>query len=338
MTKLSAYDIIVAQTEEATGQSLHDRVEGIIHSNPALVAYDDTAADLLLSVAALLQDRVPNQTGYFGLDLARMVEEWPVIVRGVNAAIGFLEEERVLDGDRFPTEPALAPLIALWSGVPQQPDQLGNARVLLRKYMWRAFFTDRYERAAATAALQDYRALRTAIAGTGDPSRVPCLDEAQHPLPVAEALIQARWPKRRDRLARAILLVSLRGGAQDIADGATVTRDHLKRREYHHLFPVAYLKTRGIEETEANRALNCALITWRTNRTVAANSPLSYLTSRAEAAALGENEIRRRLATHNTSFDGLTQMEYREFLADRARTTLSAIQALCNGQAWTPTV
>lgn len=338
MTKLSAYDIIVAQTEEATGQSLHDRVQGIIRSNPELVAYDDNPEDLLLSVAALLQDRVPNQTGYFGLDLARMVAEWPVIECGVNATISFLEEERVLDGDCFPTEPALAPLIALWSDAPQQPDRLGNARVVLRKYMWRAFFTDRYERAAATAALQDYRALRVAIAATDDPSKVPCFDETQHPLPVVEALIQARWPKRRDRLARALLLVSLRGGAQDIADGATVTRDHLRRREYHHLFPVAYLRAQGIEEAEAYRALNCALITWRTNRAVAANSPLAYLTARAEAAALGETDIRRRLATHNISFDGLSQMRYGEFLADRAKATLSAIQALCKGEQWTPTV
>jgi len=196
--------------------------------------------------------------------------------------------------------------------------------------------TDRYERAAATAALQDYRALRTVIAGGADPSNVPCFNEVEHPLPVVEALIQARWPKRRDRLARAILLVSLRGGAQDIADGTTVTRDHLKRREYHHLFPVAYLQTKGIEEAEAYRALNCAMITWRTNRAVAANSPLAYLTARAEAATLGENEIRRRLATHNASFDGLTRLEYREFLAERANTALNAIRALCNGENWTP--
>src|SRR5208282_338179 len=131
MTKLSAFDIIVAQTEEETGQSLHDLVKGIIHSCPELVAYDETPDDLLLSVAALLQDRVPNQTGYFGLDLAQMVAQWPVIERGVNAALAFLREEVVLDSDRFPTEPALAPLIALWGNAPQQPDQLGNTRVLL---------------------------------------------------------------------------------------------------------------------------------------------------------------------------------------------------------------
>jgi hypothetical protein len=338
MAKLTAFDIIVAQTEETTGQSLHDLVKGTIHSCPELIAYDETPEDTLLSAASLLQDRVPNQTGYFGLDLNRMVTDWPIIKRGVEAAIDFLEEERVLDADRFPTEPALAPIIALWANVPDQPDQLGNSRVLLRRYLWRAFFTERYERAAATAALQDYRALRKAITCSGDAANVPCFDEAQYPLPTAEEIMQAKWPKRRDRLARAVLLVSLRGGAQDIADGATATRDHLKRREHHHLFPVAHLRDQGIEDAEAYRALNCAVITWRTNRTIAAGEPLAYLKARAEAAALGEDEIRRRLATHNISFEALSHMQYRKFLAARAQTTLEAIQNLCNGEQWTPTV
>jgi len=39
MVKLQAYDIIVAQTEEETGRSLHDLVQGIIHTSPELVAY-----------------------------------------------------------------------------------------------------------------------------------------------------------------------------------------------------------------------------------------------------------------------------------------------------------
>ena len=301
-------------------------------------AYDETPEDLLLSVSALLQNRVPNQTGYFGLDLPQLVTQWPVIDRGVKAAFAFLEEERVLDGDRFPTEPALAPLIALWANAPEQPDRLGNARNLLRKYMWRAFFTDRYERAAATAALQDYRALREVLHGSGDAANIPCFNESQHPLPEVEELLQSKWPKRRDRLARAILLVSLRGGALDIADGATVTREHLKRREYHHLFPVAHLETLGIEEGGAYRALNCALITWKTNRTIGAKNPLDYLTARTEAAKLGENEIRQRLRSHNISYDDLSRCGYQDFLTNRAKTTMEAVQVLCNGQRWSPPV
>ena len=63
-----------------------------------------------------------------------------------------------------------------------------------------------------------------------------------------EELKQAGWPKKRERLARAILLVSLYGGAHDIADDTPVNRARLKQRESHHLFPMAYLRTQGYDD------------------------------------------------------------------------------------------
>jgi hypothetical protein len=102
-----------------------------------------------------------------GLDLERMIQQWPSIVRGAKETVRFLEQERVPDEQRLPTVSPLAPLVALWSMVPEIQDTRGNAQIILRKYLWRAFFTDRYERAAATAALQDYRVLRDVLAGSG---------------------------------------------------------------------------------------------------------------------------------------------------------------------------
>lgn len=333
--RLTAFDIVVAQTEAEAGESLHDLVRGLAASVPGLPAYDEPE-DMVLNVMALIQDRVPNQTGYLGLDFKRMVEEWPIMVDGARAAVEFLEQERVFDSTRLPTESVLAPLIALWARVPEQPDVRGNARILLRKYLWRAFFTDRYERAAATAALQDYRALRDVLAGTAEETSVPCLDSAQHPLPAIEALLQAGWPKRRDRLARAILLLSSRGGALDLADGQVVTRSHLERREYHHLFPVAFLRDQGMDEAEASKALNCALISWRTNRAISAKEPIRYLVERAEASALGEAEIRHRLVTHAIPYDLLAGGDYSTFLEARAALAQRAIVALCDGHSWMP--
>lgn len=334
---LTAFDIIVAQTEEATGQSLHALVNGLAASVPGLPAYD-AAEDVALNVMALLQDRVPNQTGYLGMDFQRMVTDWPLLVEGARIAIEFLEQEFVFDSSRLPTESVLAPLIALWAAVPHQPDKRGNARILLRKYLWRAFFTDRYERAAATAALQDYRGLRDVLAGKADQSSVPCFNEIQHPLPTVEALVQAGWPKKRDRLARAILLLSLRGGALDLADGQVVTRQNLGQREYHHLFPVAYLRDRGVEENDAYRAMNCALVSWRTNRAISAKEPIKYLIERSEASDLGVPEIRHRLHTHGIDIDALSQDDYDAFLRQRSETATLAIKTLCNGEAWKPSV
>jgi len=333
--RLTTFDIIVAQTEEATGESLHDLVEGLASTVPNLSDYD-TPEDIVMSVMALLQNRVPNQSGYLGIDLPQMIDDWGKMVEASKRAIEFFEQEMVFDSTRLPTESILAPIIALWSFVDKSPDAQGNARVMLRKYMWRGFFTDRYERAAATAALQDYRALRDVIKEGKSESIVPCFNELDHPLPEVEALVQARWPRKRDRLARAILQVSLRGGANDIADDNRVSRSQLKQREYHHLFPVGYLRDLGSHDENANRALNCALISWRTNRAISAKEPLQYLKERADASTLGEVEIRRRLATHSINYDSMAKGDYDKFLKERAKLIFRAMRDLCDGMPWSP--
>jgi hypothetical protein len=50
----------------------------------------------------------------------------------------------------LPTDVIVAPLSALWGLAPKGLDAEGEARTLLRKYLWRAFFTDCYERTSAT--------------------------------------------------------------------------------------------------------------------------------------------------------------------------------------------
>lgn len=197
-------------------------------------------------------------------------------------------------------------LAALHEFIPTAPDEIGNARSLLRKFLWRASFTGRYEAAAATASFQGFRALRERL--TGQETPVPLFDESQYPIPTADVLKNAGWPKGRDSLARAILNVTIRAGARDVADDAIATRQQLRKREYHHLFPASLLeKEAGLGSRDIYRALNYALITWGTNRTISAKEPIIYLRERVERADLGETEIRRRLATHYVPYNKLAK-------------------------------
>ena len=247
--------------------------------------------------------------------------------------MAFLKQERVPDEDRLPSRAPIAPLIALFARAPDIPDALGNFRTILKSYLWRSFYTDRYEKAAANAALQDYRALSKTV--VGDESILPPIFES--PLPDGNELLATGWPKKKDRLARAVLLLSMQSGALDIADGSELIPANVSRREYHHLFPVAYLRDNlGIEGDEANTALNCALITWRTNRTIGAQEPVQYLKERTEASSLGEDEIKRRLASHTVSFEALSEGKYDEFRLARAEVFESAIRKLSSGEHWEP--
>lgn len=330
--RLTPFDIVVAEVEGETGESLHDHVASLNGQVPGLARYAEPS-DIVLDATALMQDRAPNQAGYLGINWDRMLEEWELLVAGAKRTVEFLEQERVPDADRLPSRAPIAPLIALFSKAPERPDALGNVRTLLKSYLWRSFFSDRYEKAAATAALQDYRVLSKAVSGEGDAS--PPIFKAA--LPEGDELLATSWPKKKDRLARAVLLLSLQGGAFDIADGSELTPGSVGRREYHHLFPVAYLRdSLGIEGDEANTALNCSLITWRTNRTIGAQEPVQYLKERTEASSLGEEAIKRRLASHAVSYEALSRGAYDEFRLARAEIFEGAIKKLCSGEHWDP--
>lgn len=328
---LTAFDIVVARVEGETGESLHDLVDGLHGEVPGLARYM-RPQDLVLPATCLFQGRRATKHEFAFLDFDRMVKEWDLLVAGAARMVEFLEQEAVFDGIRIPTEVVMPPLTALWAMASEAPDHVGAVRTLLRRYLWRAFATARYELAAATAVFQDFQMLVPLVRDGDDAGpEAPIFSE---PLPDVEEVKAVGWPRRRDRLARAVLATTLKAGALDIADGASVTAENLTRREYHHLFPIAYLDKLGIDERSASRAVNCALVTWRTNRTIAAQPPVEYLRQRTRAAALGENEVRARLETHLVDYDVLSTGDYERFLDSRAARAGEALTKLCAGEVW----
>lgn len=327
---LTAYDIVVAQVEASSGQSLHDLVEELNHDIPAVQAYA-TSSDLMLAVSALLQDKTPNKSTYLSPDFSSGVtENWGPVKLGIERATQFLVQEGIFDYKRVPTDVTLYPLSALWAVAPEGLDAEGEARTLLRKYLWRSFFTDRYERTSATRALVDFRQIKTLLDGSSTEEPI-LFNESEHPLPTIEELMTAGWPVRKDRLPRTLLAVALRSGGLDFADAAPASRDHLPLREYHHLFPRAHLDEQNFSQREIDRALNCALVSWKTNRNISAKTPSTYLMERIDGNSLGESEVRRRLESHMIPFEQFMSNSYNAFLDARAEVMRSKMLQLCAG-------
>lgn len=322
---LTAYDIVVAQVEAGTGQSLHDLVDDLKEAAPYATDYLDPA-DWALAVGALLQGKTTTKSVYLENDFGdNLTQNWEAIKRGIRRATEFLREQHIHDNQRLATDVVLYPLAALWSKVSDGGDAEGEARVILKKYLWRAFFTERYEKTSATRALVDYIELSALL--VGDESVTPKIfDESLFSLPELEELKTAGWPKRRDRLPRAMLALSLSKGAFDFADGSQVSGTNIYNREYHHLFPDAWLSNNGVEAKDIYLALNCALITWRTNRNMAAKAPSTYMQERMR---VGKEEVDRRLKSHLISTDTLTSDDYALFLDARAAEMYHAMIDIC---------
>lgn len=350
--RLSAFDIVVAQLEASTEQSLHDLEASLRSAVPAAERYVEVP-ELVLQVAALREDRPPTESSFLRLNMQRLWTEWESIGRGVEGAIAFLDDEHIIDRNRLPTSAVVPVLASIWSQMPQSLDEHGEARTLLRQYLWRSFFTGRYEQSAATAALQDHRGLKARLVDGEITATVPVLDESRFPIAEVGELVRAPWPRLRNTLARGILAVSLRGGGNDFADDTPANFESLSKREYHHLFPAGLLESEGhLDESAINIALNCALVTWNTNRNISAKEPVAYLRERVERAPLGEDQIRHRLSSHIIPFEALNvggysdiiddrekarriKADYDRFLYARAEAVRRAIEQLCRGEELT---
>lgn len=325
---LSIYDIVVAQVEAGMGSSLHDLVADSRERCPTMADYYPPE-DLTLYAGALIQGRAPTNATYMSKDFgARLLDNWDAFLLGVSRAAAFLEEERVFDAARLPTDVVVPVLVALWAAAPQGLDGEGRARTVLRKYLWRAFFTNRYESSTGSRSLADFNELLPLVTGSGESSPA-IFDEEQYPLPQLSELTLAKWPKKKDRVARAILALALKNGGLDLADGSQASRGNLAKREYHHLYPDAHLKKFGVAEDKIYLSLNCALVTWKTNRTISAKNPERYLAERRDGTNLGEAEVRARLASHLIPYDEMVAGDYDAFLNKRAELIHSAMKKLC---------
>jgi hypothetical protein len=298
---LKAYDIVIAELENATGVRLRDKLGELNASQPALVRYFGDVGDAALQVSALMQGRQPSQKGYYELDYRRFVDQWDVMAGGLRRLTELLSAEGIVSSPLVPSGPPLAVAAAILAGAPDTGDDRARVDGIVRRYLWSAFFTSRYQSAAATRAAADYTPLRAAVDDHGDLASVPVLDRELHPLPTTRDLLTAGWPKKADRLGRAVLAASTYFGARDFADDTKLTIENLGTREYHHLFPNALLSDASIE---SYLALNCALITWKTNRTIGRLDPIQYLEDRAQNAP-DPRDIKERLESHLVPYEPL---------------------------------
>ncbi|MFX1695865.1 DUF262 domain-containing protein [Paraburkholderia sp. A1RO-5] len=342
---LSLYDIIVAEVESVAEKSLHALEASLMDKCPTAGRYGDVS-DLILSTSALLQEKLPNTRGMIEMDKKLLLANWPKLERGLERMASFLDSQRVFDEARLPTNAVLAVIAAAYELIPDYGDFLAKAEKLLRRYLWSAFFSDRYENTAASRAFADFKAIKALLKkpsfSDDELATVPALNRSEFPLADVDSLMAAGWPKAAGIEARAILAVTTYLGAIDFADHKTATYDSIQKREYHHVFPDALLSE---AEIPSYLALNCALITWKTNRMIGRKDPLDYLQERVQWADAGV--VRERLKSHLISFDLLSKahyadmegasfkqklaLDFSEFLRDRAKLVVAAMVSLTEG-------
>ncbi|WP_419861459.1 GmrSD restriction endonuclease domain-containing protein [Candidatus Palauibacter sp.] len=263
--KLKEVDIAVAIAEADHGVDLRARVEEYIGRSTEVEHYFSAAprktipevAEWMLKVACLRvrtekqPDGLPPSAAHypsavehlFGPGVREDEGESRAVSLGadLDAALRFVAAR---GGSTKRTLPAWPPVHVI-AALQEDVRQLGSApkkdfESLLSAYLWRSFFTERYQMLANVRLLEDFRELRRYLhafaawrtSGGAKPSlSVPALDNTEYPLPSISQLRRAGWIGGVSRLGRAIAALAMQGSPLDWATGDQLDPDRVRELE-----------------------------------------------------------------------------------------------------------
>ena len=335
--KLTAYDIAVAQMERETEESLREKTEDLKGEIQQIESLDAEVGDLVLKIYCVMSGKVPTYGQYKTLDFKKLSQQWLKIVEGIRWSVERLDELCIHTGKRLPSAVPLRVLPALYQHIPKMGHGHARALKIVKRYLWWAFLSDRYEKQANHRLKEDYDDLSAYIKGEKDKEDVRIFKSEK---PDEEAIKSERWPKSKGILSRGILTACSLGGAKDIVS----SRDLAKKDniDFHHIFPASVLRRFGIK---SDIALNCMLLESPTNKEWAKLLPGDFLRKAISESGCSrpELEIRKRLSTHLLNDEYLLPVKadsidpndknaiekvFREFLDSRAAEVMSRINTL----------
>lgn len=150
------------------------------------------------------------------------------------------------------------------------------------------------------------------------------------------------WITRQFRLNNAhskiLALILSYEGPKDILTGLAVDTDRAlawqNSKEFHHFFPQAFLKAKGVTPSKASALANMLYLSSASNKAVSDRSPSSYLKQLLDDHGANARVWLRSNLINDEAIDAALQDDYEAFLTARAKAITVRASELA---AWSPT-
>ena len=359
------FDIAVAVAEGGHGENLREHIGDFYDANFDVVAHYfnrdrekmiPQLGEWLLKIVCLKMGKPPKETHYedaveslYKGNASQKRRRLEKIQENMKSALETAARYGSPNHRTLPSWPAIHVIAALQDDISsiRVARRKGSATDLISAYLWRAFFTDRYEAQANNRLFEDFQKLKkclTNIKDSGGFSKEDDLpdifDDHHHPLPDAAELEESASWINRGRLGRAIAALSLHQSPAPI-DWATRERlDSAKIRELedkrkldrHHIFPVKFLG-KSVPRQRIHNGLNGVLLSKSTNQSFSKKDPDEYLSE----LNVPDARLRGYVESHLVPYDALRKLgrrpkkkRYEDFLSQRAELVAAKLHELAN--------
>ena len=326
-TKLSTYDLMVAATWTKTFD-LNDQTEEIQEAlRPK--GFDDIDGNTVLKCLSAIHHR--------GIKKEQVFELRKITTGGMDALVDSTRKALLKAVDLLTTEflvyswdflPYEAIVIILNYIFAKTPSLNQDQVIRVRQWFWRSAFSERYRGASEAYISSDLEKIHNFVVNQqGNADQFGTLPP---PGEWKTTGFQKNYSRSR---AFALALAMLR--PRNLTNGqAIVISEALSaynQKEFHHVYPRAHLKKRGVKG-EHNAVANICMLAASENKVISDTDPNAYLPlCISQLGHHAEVVFASNLLPNPSSFD-YGSADYQQFLDVRATCLHKLIETLCEGK------
>jgi|SRR5579863_863856 len=269
-TTLTTLDLLVAWTWSEDFH-LQEAIGDLSESLDAKGFGDLPDKVILQCLGAILAEDARTKT-ILALDADKVRAQFSAVGEAISSAIDFLSTEFKIQS--LELLPHLQQVVALTFFYNTTATPTANQITALKKWFWKTAFSRRYAAQTDDKINSDIAFMKRLAAG--DPSGISAYSSEL----TKDILTKLKFTKSHP-YTRALLLLLAQKSPLNLINGAAIDLGEalsgFNRKEYHHVFPKAFLKKRGVSSDRINTLCNFCFLPAGSNKKISQRQPSDYI-------------------------------------------------------------
>jgi len=314
-TRLTTLDLMIAWTwgEEFHLREKMDEILDILE----LKGFGDTPEKIILQCLAGILEKTTKTKDILALDPKDVRDNINKTKDSLEKTIDFLSTElNISSRDFLPHSHQIVPLSFFFSRV-NTPNK--EQSKILRQWFWKTSFSKRYSGSTDKKMNDDIAFFEKVVE-----NNYSNIDKYSYS--VDESILINQKFSKSSPYTRAFLLLLSQNEPLNLVNGTKVdvgnALSKYNLKEYHHIFPRAFLKKKGIETQKINSLCNFCFLPSDSNKKIANKSPSDYILNMVPTEEypriLNSNLMPLRKEVYSKN-------HYDEFLTQRAQLILKCL-------------
>lgn len=327
-TRLSTYDLMVAATWNESFDLNEEAQKIALSLKPK--GFDDIDGNLVLKCLSSIQFKGIKKEQVLSLrNISK--EQMDKLVELTKSAllktVDLLKTEfKIYSWDFLPYE-AVAVIIAYVYSKRKTLSKEDICRI--RKWFWISAFSERYRGASESFVSQDLEAIDAYIVNGEEPQK------SFGNLPKIDTFKKLAFRSNNSRSRALIILLALKS-PRNITNGALIDTEvalsAYNKKQFHHVYPKAYLKRAGVQG-EHNSLANFCMLAASENNIISDDHPNEYLPRLVEELGAEAKRIFESNYLPSPDTVDYSELSYSEFLDLRSELMMSDISKLADGES-----